>query len=172
VAVDGLPVVEIRPGLAHDLHELNDIYNHYVRETHITFDLEPITSAQRVEWFGTYASETGPHRLLVAIRDGAVVGYANSSQYRPKRAYDTSVATSVYLAPDATGHGIGTRLYTALFGAIEGEDLHRAYAGISMPNPASVALHARFGFERVAYFTEQGRKFGRYWDVAWFEKPL
>jgi phosphinothricin acetyltransferase len=55
---------------------------------------------------------------------------------------------------------------------LEGEDVHRAYAGIALPNPASIALHERFGFKRVAHFTEQGRKFGRYWDVAWYEKPL
>jgi phosphinothricin acetyltransferase len=55
---------------------------------------------------------------------------------------------------------------------LESEDVHRAYAGIALPNPASIALHERFGFKRVAHFTEQGRKFGRYWDVAWYEKPL
>jgi phosphinothricin acetyltransferase len=56
--------------------------------------------------------------------------------------------------------------------SLEDEDVHRAYAGIALPNPASIALHERFGFKRVAHFTEQGRKFGRYWDVDWYEKPL
>jgi phosphinothricin acetyltransferase len=59
-----------------------------------------------------------------------------------------------------------------LFKFLEGEDVHRAYAGIALPNPASIGLHERFGFKRVAHFTEQGRKFGRYWDVAWYEKPI
>ena len=80
--------------------------------------------------------------------------------------------TSVYLAPGATGKGTGGTLYAELFKAIEGEDVHRAYAGIALPNPASIALHEKFGFKRVALFTEHGRKFGRYWDVAWYEKPL
>ena len=101
-----------------------------------------------------------------------MIGYASSSRLRPKPGYLTSVETSIYLAPDATGRGAGSKLYERLFKAIEGEDLHRAYAGIALPNPASIALHERFGFRRVALFTEQGRKFGRYWDVAWFEKPL
>jgi phosphinothricin acetyltransferase len=82
------------------------------------------------------------------------------------------VETSVYLAPDAVGRGAGTRLYEKLFKALEGEDVHRAYAGIALPNPASVGLHERFGFKRAGHFTEQGRKFGRYWDVAWYEKAL
>lgn len=90
----------------------------------------------------------------------------------PKQAYDSSVETSVYCAPGATGRGIGRGLYSALFGALSGEDVHRAYAGIALPNPASIALHERFGFVQVAYFSEQGRKLGRYWDVAWFEKAL
>jgi phosphinothricin acetyltransferase len=67
---------------------------------------------------------------------------------------------------------VGASLYGALFEALREEDLHRALAGIGLPNPASVALHRRFGFTRVALFSEQGRKFGRYWDVAWFERVL
>ena len=101
-----------------------------------------------------------------------MIGYACSSRFRPKPASETSVETSVYLAPEAIGHRAGSRLYEKLFKALEGEDVHRAYAGIALPNPASVRLHERFGFKRVGHFTEQGRKFGRYWDVAWYEKPL
>jgi phosphinothricin acetyltransferase len=101
-----------------------------------------------------------------------VIGYASSSRFRTKAAYDTSVETSVYLAPDAVGRGVGSLLYEKLFKALEGEDAHRAYAGIALPNPASIGLHERFGFKRAGHFTEQGRKFGRYWDVAWYEKPL
>jgi phosphinothricin acetyltransferase len=163
--------VLIRPGQAVDLTRINDIYNHYVRETPITFDIEPITTAQRTEWFGHY-DLVGRHRLLVAAGNDRVLGYATSSPWHARPAYETSVETSVYLAPDATGRGIGTALYSRLFEELDGEDVHRAYGGVTIPNPASIALHERFGFERVAYFTEQGRKFGRYWDVALYEKPL
>lgn len=161
----------VRPAAEHDLEPLNDMYNQYVKDTHFTFDLEPITIEARREWF-THYRRAGRHRLLVAVSADTVVGYACSSQWRTKPAYETSIETSVYLAPDAVGHGSGTKLYQALFKSLEDEDVHRAYAGIALPNPASVALHERFGFKRVAHFTEQGRKFGRYWDVAWFEKPL
>jgi phosphinothricin acetyltransferase len=116
--------------------------------------------------------ETGRHRLLVALSEARVIGYASSSKFRDKRAYETSVETSIYIAPEAIGRGAGSRLYEDLFRSLEAEDIHRAYAGIALPNLASVALHVRFGFKQVARFTEQGRKFGRYWDVAWFEKAV
>ena len=161
----------IRPGRAADLAHINEIYNHYVRETPITFDIEPITMELRTEWFGHY-DVSGRHRLLVAAVDDRVLGYATSSPWHPRPAYETSVETSIYLAPDATGRGVGSALYSRLFEELAGEDLHRAYGGITLPNPASIALHERFGFGRVAYFTEQGRKFGRYWDVALYEKEL
>ncbi|MEA2655722.1 MAG: phosphinothricin acetyltransferase [Chloroflexota bacterium] len=163
--------MHVRIGSEEDLEAINDIYNAYVQDTHFTFDIEPITLEMRREWFSHYAA-TGRHRLLVAKSDDAVIGFATSSRFRPKPAYETSVETSIYLAADAVGRGAGSKLYTELFHALEREDVHRAYAGISLPNPASVALHERFGFKRVAHFTEQGRKFDRYWDVAWFEKPL
>jgi RimJ/RimL family protein N-acetyltransferase len=79
---------------------------------------------------------------------------------------------TVYLAPDTIGAGIGTVLYEALFVVLADEDVHRACAGITMPNDASVRLHEKFGFRRVGVFTEQGRKFGRYWDVAWYERKM
>ncbi len=163
--------VHVRTATAADLEAINDIYNHYVAETHVTFDVEPMSIEDRREWFGHYA-ESGRHRLIVALDGDNVAGFASSSRFRPKPGYLTSVETSVYLAADLVGKGIGSRLYGELFKAIDGEDVHRAYAGIALPNPASIALHEKFGFKRVAHFTEQGRKFGRYWDVAWFEKPL
>ena len=161
----------IRPATEHDLEAINDIYNHYVAETHVTFDDEPMDMETRREWFSHYAPE-GRHRLFVAVDEGKVIGYASSSRFRPKPGYLTSVETSIYVAPAAISKGVGSRLYTALLKALDGEDLHRAYAGIALPNPASIALHERLGFKRVAHYSEQGRKFGRYWDVDWFERPL
>ena len=157
----------IRAATEDDLEAINDIYNHYVADTHITFDDEPMTMKARRDWFTHYGTK-GRHRLLVATDDGEVIGYASSSRVRPKPGYLTSVETSVYISPDEVGKGVGTKLYSALFQALEGEDIHRAYAGIALPNPASIALHERFGFALVGTYHEQGRKFGRYWDVAWY----
>jgi phosphinothricin acetyltransferase len=164
-------VLAIEAARAEDLGAINDIYNHYVVHTPITFDVEPKSMAWRREWFSTFGTE-GRHRLLVARLGEDVVGYASSAPHRPKAAYEPSVETTVYLAADRAGEGIGSALYDTLLRLLEGEDVHRALAGITMPNPASVRLHERFGFRRVGTFTEQGRKLGRYWDVAWYERPV
>ena len=163
--------VDVRAGTADDLQALNELYNHYVTTSYATFDVTPATLEARREWFAHY-DVTGRYRFLVAVDGDRLLGYATSSQFLPREAYETSVATTVYVAPDAGGRGIGSALYDALFRALEGEDLHRAYAGIALPNEASVRLHERFGFRLAGTYTEQGRKFDRYWDVAWYEKPL
>lgn len=163
--------VLIRGAESGDLPALTDLYNHYVKTSPATFDLEPASLESRREWMSRY-SDSGPHRLLVAIDDGALAGYATSGKLREKPGYLTSVETTVYVHPDRHARGVGTSLYTALFAALANEDVHRAYAVIVLPNPASIALHARFGFEPVGLFREAGRKFGRYWDAQWFERAL
>ena len=160
----------IRAARAADLPALVAIYNHYIVHTAITFDLEPLTTDARRAWFDDHM-RTARHRLLVAEDPpGAILGYATTSRWRPKAAYDTTVESSVYCAPDATGRGIGTRLYSALFDAIAAADVHRIVAGIALPNDASVRLHERFGFRQVGVFSGVGRKFGKFWDVAWYER--
>ncbi|WP_340378247.1 GNAT family N-acetyltransferase [Streptomyces sp. SS7] len=165
--------VQVRPGVEGDLGALTGLYNHYVRETPITFDTAVFTPEERRPWLLSHP-EDGPYRLKVAADADSqeILGYATSSPYRPKAAYSTSVEVTVYVAPHAGGRGIGTLLYKALFEALAGEDLHRAYAGIAQPNEASTRLHERFGFRHVGTYREVGRKFGRYWDVAWYEKEL
>jgi len=169
-----MPDIAIRPAVLADLPALTDIYNHYIVHTAITFDLAPFEPGDRRAWFDDHAP-VGRHRLLVAVDaadSAAVLGYATTSRWRPKAAYETTVESSIYCRSDAVGRGIGTRLYTALFESITGEDVHRIVGGVSLPNPASVALHERFGFQQVGVFASVGRKFGRYWDVAWFQRPL
>lgn len=163
--------VEIRPAHGDDLPGLTEIYNHYVGNSHVTFDVAPLTVEQRRNWFSHY-HETGPHRLLVAVEGDTLLGYASSSAFRVKPAYRTSIETSVYCHAQATGRGIGSRLYTRLFEELATEDLHRAYAGVALPNGASLALHRRFGFREIGRYTEVGYKLGRYWDVLWLEKRL
>jgi phosphinothricin acetyltransferase len=161
----------IRPATLDDLHTLTDIYNHYVVNTPITFDLRPFTPAERRPWFDDHQADRR-HRLLVAIEGERLVGYATTSRWRPKAAYDTTVESTVYVHPDAVGRGVGTTLYSALFDSLSSEDIHTIVAGISLPNPASVAIHERFGFRPVGVFGEVGRKFDRFWDVGWFQRPL
>jgi phosphinothricin acetyltransferase len=161
----------IRPARESDLSAMTDMYNFYVRETPITFDIMEVSLENRRDWFSHY-SETGRYRMLIAERDSVLVGYAGSSKLRPKAAYGTSVETTVYVHPDHRGQAIGSTLYAALFELLSREDVHRAYAGITLPNEASIRVHCKFGFKDIGTYHEVGRKFGRYWDVAWLEKEM
>jgi phosphinothricin acetyltransferase len=162
----------IRQAEISDLVTLTRIINHYVATSHITFETEPFTVAGRMEWLERFAP-TGPHRLLVAQMRERVVGFASSSTFRSKPAYRTSVETTVYLDPEFHGQGLGTALYAALFDVLQKEpQVHRAYGVIAQPNPASVALHRRLGFNLIGTLSEAGLKFGRYWDVSLYEKSV
>jgi phosphinothricin acetyltransferase len=162
----------VRAAVLDDLPALTDIYNYYVLQTPITFDVNAYTPAERRGWFDEHAA-TGRHRLIVAVDEaGSVAGYATTSRWRPKASYDTTVESSVYCRHDARRLGIGRLLYESLFAALAGEDVHMVVAGATLPNDASIALHERLGFRQVGVFTGVGRKFDRYWDVAWFQRPL
>jgi phosphinothricin acetyltransferase len=154
-----------------DIPRLTGIYNHYVVHTPVTFDLEPYTVERRMEWFEQF-SEIGRHRLVVAEETGVVLGYAGSMRFRAKPAYNTTVETTIYSAPEAVGKAIGRSLYAALFELLSSEDVHRIVGGFTLPNAGSQKLHEYFGFKHVGIFSEVGYKFGKYWDVAWMERPM
>ncbi|MBV9991514.1 MAG: N-acetyltransferase [Alphaproteobacteria bacterium] len=161
--------IAIREARAEDLPALLAIYNHYVVHTPATFDVEPKTLAERQAWFAQFR-RAGRYRCFVAVDGAAAVGWASSARFKEKPAYETTVEASIYLAPGRAGQGLGRRLYETLFAALAGEDIHRVFAGITVPNEASVALHERMGFKLVGTYPEVGRKFGRYWDTALFMK--
>lgn len=164
-------VLQIRHARPEDLPAITGIYNHYVENTPTTFDLASFEVSQRLAWFEQF-EENSRHQLLVGTLDDQVIGYACSTGFRPKAAYDQSVEVTIYLAPDAGGHGRGTQLYQSLFTALEHQDVHRCYAVITLPNDASLAIHRKFGFKQVGWLTEVGFKFDQYWDTAWLEKRL
>ena len=164
-----MPELCVRPAVRGDLPRLTEIYNHYIVNTPITFDIETYTVEQRESWFSQFAAG-GRYRLIVAKENGLVLGYAGTTRFRPKAAYDTTVETTIYYAQEAVGKGVGSLLYGALFEALKDEDVHRIVGGYTLPNPASAALHQRFGFKPIGIFTQVGRKFGRYWDVSWNER--
>jgi len=163
--------MSIRRAERNDLPALLEIYNHYVLNTAISFDIEPRTLEQRREWFGQFA-HSGKYQCFVAVKNGVVVGWASSSRFKERAAYDTTIETSIYLSSDATGHGLGRALYETLFDAIANEGIHRIFAGATLPNEASVRLHEAMGFRLVGVQPEVGRKFGRFWDVALFFKDM
>ena len=163
--------IVIRRVMQDDLPALLAIYNHYIEKTPVTFDIEPRTLAQRQLWLDSFAP-AGRHQCFVAARDGRPIGWACAGRFKEKAAYDTSVETSIYLAPGEQGKGLGRRLYQTLFEALTSEDVHSAFGGITQPNEASVGLHLAMGFSLVGTYREVGRKFGRYWDVAWYGRVL
>lgn len=156
---------------------LTAIYNHYVVNSHVTFDTQPFTPEQRLaDWFVQFDAASGPYRLLVAEVGegedrGQVVGYAAGTRFRPKPAYRTSIETCVYLDPEWVGRGVGRYVYGALMGLLDSmPDVHRAYAGVALPNDASQRLHEGVGFRPVGVLREVGFKFGRFYNVAWYER--
>lgn len=163
--------IRVRPANRADLPRLTEIYNHYVIHTPVTFDLEPYTVERRAAWFEQFAL-TGRYRLVVAEENGIVMGYAGTTRFRVKPAYDTTVETTVYSSPEAVGKGVGRKLYAGLFDALADEAIHRIVGGYTLPNAASAKLHEMFGFKSVGIFSEVGYKFGKYWDVQWTERPL
>jgi phosphinothricin acetyltransferase len=147
------------------------IYADAVRTSVATFDLEP---PPRRHWHDLLASrETPGHIVLVALGAAEqLLGYAYSGRYMTRAAYDTTCITSVYLDETARGRGVGTALYSELFARLEDSPMRMAVAGISEPNPASTALHLRFGFERVGTFDGVGVKFERDLSVTWYQRRL
>lgn len=164
--------VALRPASLDDVPILTEIRNHYIINTHITFDVEPYSPKQCAAWFNEH-SDGKRYRVFVACdAEAGVLGYACTGRFRSKAAYDTTVEASVACQPAMAGRGLGSLLYGALIEAIAEQDINRIVAGIAQPNPASNALHRRFGFRPIGSFSEVGRKFGKYWDVMWMERPL
>lgn len=163
----------IRTAAPADLPALTAIYNHYIETTAITFDTRPFEPAARQAWFDRHC-DGSRHQLLVVETEGQVAGYASSGPLRPKPAYDTSVETTIYLAPGHHGMGMGRALYSALLQSLAAanETVHRCYGIVTQPNEPSMALHRALGFTPVAHLNEVGFKFDRYWDAIWMEYRL
>ena len=162
--------MKLRHATLEDLPAITRIYNHYVENSHATFDVGAFSVDDRRPWFDQF--DVGRYQCWLAADESDVLGYACSMPFKAKAAYQTSVEVSLYVAPHAHRRGIGAVLYQKLLPALEAEDLHRAYAGIAQPNEASMGLHDRFGFHQAAHYREVGREFDRYWDVIWLERPL
>jgi phosphinothricin acetyltransferase len=147
------------------------IYNHYIEHSPATFDVVPYSVGARAPWFSQF-SEDGPHQLLVAAANDQVLGYCCSTRFKARPAYDISVETTAYVDSGAVGRGLGKKMYTTLLARLGGTGVHGAYAGVTLPNDASVKLHENLGFTKIGNFAEVGRKFDKYWSVAWFQKRL
>ena len=157
----------IRPATAADAQALCDIYNPYIEKTVITFEEVPVdaaTMAQRV------ADIQQRHMWHVAEEQGRVVGYAYASPWRPRAAYRYAVETSVYLAENAVGRGLGRALYEVVLEELPRKGFRCAMGGIALPNAASVRLHEALGFVKVAHFDDVGFKFGQWIPVGYWQR--
>jgi phosphinothricin acetyltransferase len=162
----------VRAGTGADLPGIAAIYTHYVLNTTITFNTQVRTPAAWRERFERNVT-VGPYDLLVATAtDDEVVGFVETVPFRPKPAYARSAELSIYVAPDAVGHGVGSALLSRLVQRLAASEFHRLFAIVALPNDASVAFHERHGFALRGTLTEAGHKFGEYLDVAYFELPL
>ena len=158
--------MQIRPARAADLPAVAAIYAREAREGHATFDHEP---RPLDVWEEKLADDD---HFLVAEHDGAVVGYATSSRFRPKPAYLHTRESTVYVAPGHQGLGTGRALYDDLLARLVDDGVHLVVAAVALPNPASLALHRACGFEEVGTMREVGRKHDRWIDVTWLQRLL
>ena len=156
----------IRPATDQDAEAINGIYNHYVRVSTATFDTQEMSSEGRREWL---AEHVGPHPVLVAEADGAVLGWGSLSRWGTRCAYRHTVEISVYVAAEETGRGVGPALADALLGEARRLGHHAVVSQIVHENEASLKMAARLGFERVGTLKQVGRKFDRWLDVVLME---
>lgn len=145
------------------------IYAPSVTGTATSFELTPPGAGEVAERIARLA----PHApWLVLVRGDEVAGYAYASRHRERAAYQWSVDTSVYVHADARRSGVGRSLYRALLSLLELQGFYAAHAGITLPNPGSVALHEAMGFGRIGTEPAVGYKLGAWHDVGWWQRPL
>lgn len=161
----------IRDARPTDAAAIAAIYNPYIVDSTISFEETPVTAADMQARIAA-VQEGGLPWLVLEEEDGAIAGYAYATKWRVRHAYRFSVETSVYLPAGRAGRGFGTALYRELLRRLRDDGCHLAIAGIAQPNVASVALHEKMGFIKVAHFGEVGFKFGRWLDVGYWELKL
>lgn len=160
----------VRPATREDVPAFNAIYNDYIVDSHVSFDVAPWTDDERAQWLEARLAAGYP--VLVAEREGVVVGASWSGPWRDKKAYRSTVETTVVLSADATGKGVGTTLYKELMGELTTAGFHRAVAIIALPNDASIALHRKLGFTDVGVLDEAGFKDGRFISTRLMQRNL
>lgn len=165
-----LESVLVRDADASDAAAVAGIYNHYITETVVTFEESEVAASEMARRMADVQGANLP--WLVATLGERVVGYAYASPWRTRSAYRFSVEVTVYVDHARPRSGIGSALYTELFARLEARGAHAVIGGITLPNAASVALHERFGMQKVAHFREVGFKFGEWRDVGYWERTL
>jgi L-amino acid N-acyltransferase YncA len=162
--------VTVRSASQGDAEAIARIYNYYIQNTVITFEEEPVSAGAMAARVAEVQGLSLP--WLVAEVENEGVGYAYASKWKVRSAYRYSVETTIYLEHGCEGRGIGMALYSALLPILRARGIHVAIGGAALPNEASVALHEKLGFERVATFRQVGFKHDRWVDVAYWQLVL
>lgn len=161
----------IRTANQKDAAALARIYNHYILNSVATFEIEEITAGEMARRIFAVAGQNLPW-LVAEDSKGSVIGYAYASRWKERAAYRYSVESTVYVDPSTQARGWGIKLYAALFEKLEALSIHAVMGGITLPNPASVALHERMGMKKVAHFEQVGNKFGQWVDVGYWQRII
>lgn len=159
----------VRPITLEDAKAVVEIYNYYIANSTATFEMEPIDEKEMQR---RIKSISASYPYFVFEENNTILAYAYASQWKPRKAYKHTVESSVYLHPDAKGKGIGTLIYDQLIKQLSQMDIHAVIGGVSLPNDASVALHEKFGFEKIGQFKQVGYKFNQWIDVGYWELIL
>lgn len=161
----------IRAATTSDLAAINAIYNHYVEHTAVTFDYDQWSEERRFLWFEKLTNSDGYYHVLVKEdENGQVVGFAYNGEFREKLAYKVSSEITIYLHHECRAKGLGSALLSALLEKMAQSPVKRAYSVITLPNPASLRLHEKFGFKQVGLLSDVGLKFDQYHSVVILEK--
>jgi phosphinothricin acetyltransferase len=159
--------MKVRTANSEDAAAIAAIYNFYVESSHSTFETENVNESEMRRRVSEILEN---YPFPVCEENGEIIGYAYASRYKSRAGYLHSVEVSVYIKNGINGKGIGTILYENLFAELKAKPIHAIVAGIALPNDASIRLHEKFGFEKVAHFREVGFKHGRWIDVGYWEK--
>ena len=162
--------IPMRQATRADADSICRIYNHYVENSIATFEKDPVTTTEMTKRIEEIATTKLP--WLVEETNGQIIGYAYASKWKTRPAYQYSVETTIYLASNACGAGIGTQLYTKLLLEVKTLSMHVAIGGIALPNDASIRLHEKLGYRKVAEFCEVGMKFGKWINVGYWQLKL
>jgi phosphinothricin acetyltransferase len=156
----------VRNVLLDDAAQICKIYNYYIQNTIVSFEESPVTTEDMI----SRIDEIIPSLPWLVFEDqNRILGYAYASKWKGRCAYRYSVESTVYLSPAATGKGIGSTLYEALISQLKEQGFHSIIGGISLPNDASIKMHEKFGFKKVAHFSQVGFKFIKWVDVGYWE---
>jgi phosphinothricin acetyltransferase len=155
--------MQIRPARDDDFDAIAAITNHYITTTAIHFAYEPVTGESLL-------AHRGEHPWFVADDGATVLGYAKAGVWRERAAYQWTCETGLYVAHGALGRGLGRQLYDTLLAECAARGFRSAVAGITLPNPASIALHQACGFSHVGTFADAGWKNGVWHAVDWWQK--